>query len=1097
MTIAEWLEGLGLRQYGTVFAENDIDFDVLSELGESDLEKLGMSLGHRRKLLRAIADRKAAPAKPATEPPADAAGDAAERRQVTVMFCDLVGSTELANAVDPEEMRLLLRRFREAGTTAIARFDGFVAKFMGDSVLAYFGYPRAHEDAVGQSVRAARAIIEDIASIRRPDGPLLEARAGIATGLVVVGDLVGAGAAREHAIVGETPNLAARLQALAEPNTIFVGETTRQLLGGQFECRARGEHALKGFARPVPVWQVVRESALESRYAAAGGAREPAPLVGRGDEMSRLLEQWRQTSAGTGQALLIQAEAGMGKSRLVDALFRRIADEPHARVLCQCSPYHSNSALYPVIRHLELAAGFAAEDSAPCKLDKLAVLLAAGGPRVDATTSLLADLLSLPTDGRYPPLELAPAQRKAAIIAALIDQLARLAVDRPVLFVVEDAHWIDPTTQEFVARLFEGIGKTRILGLVTARPEYRPPQAGPVLATFALPRLGKDECAALVAGTAASRALEPEVIDEIVTKADGIPLFIEELTKAVTESATPDRPVVPATLQDSLMARLDRLGSAKEIGQIAAVIGQRFTRTLLDAVAVERTADVAPGLARLVEAGLVLPQGRTAGAEYRFSHGLMRDIAYENLLRSRRRQIHERIGRAIVDRFPNTAETEPEVVAHHFSNAQLPDLAGAYHERAGDRAAARFAFAEAVAHFGAGRAEAAKAADAGKDVRRDLALLLKMGPALSIIKGPQSPEVEQTYRLAHDAGEKSGDHDALFKATWGLWFSANHSRRLEVARDRAQELVALSARVTDPDLGLEALHCRWSTAFFRGEVTDTLRDSSEGMARYDRARHSWMGPVFGGHDPGVCAHQVNAFALSFTGRASGAERVLDGAIALAEKLGHPHSLGFALLNSVCIFQTIGDRDAVVRIAQRLREVADKYNFPPMRAHAQFLAGWARASGDDIDAGLATMEAEYPRATAIGPLYRYYAAILAETRAKAGRVAEALELLQWALGTVTEPGIGMFVPELNRLRGECLLRLADGREDDGHRALQGAAEIARQRGATLFELRAVLSRARAAGHEASERRQPLRELLAGLPAEFDAPERATAMQFLAG
>ena len=1098
--IDDWLKDLGLGEYCSVFADHDIDFGVLPDLAETDLEKLGLTLGHRRKLLRAIAAHKPVSAPPLDLSPripaTETARHEAERRQVTVMFCDLVGSTELANAVDPEEVGALIRRFQETCADAINRFDGFVAKYMGDSVLAYFGYPRAHEDAVGQSVRAASAIIAKIEQTKRPDGRPLEVRAGIATGLVVIGDLVGVGVAREHAIVGETPNLAARLQALADPGTILVSETTHQLLGRQFESHSRGEHALKGFTKPVPVWQVGREAAIESRFAAAG-LRGPSPLIGRFDEMELLLDRWQLTRQGAGQAVLIQGEAGIGKSRIVDALSRRIGDEPHVRVVCQCSPYHSNTALYPIMRHLELAAGFAPEDSAACKLEKLEVLLAATDTNTAVTTSLMAELLSVPIDGRFAPLELSPAQRKAAVIATLIDQLTRLADQKPVLFVLEDAHWIDPTTQELMTRLLDGIAKTRILGLVTARPEYSPPKiGGQAMASCTLARLTREQCADLAAGTATGQTLEPELIDEIVAKADGIPLFIEELTKAVAESASSDRPVVPATLQDSLMARLDRLGPAKEIAQIAAVIGQQFSRPLLDSVAVERAADVETGLSRLVDAGMLVAQSRATGPGYRFSHALMRDIAYENLLRSRRRQLHERIGRALVDSFPESAEMEPEVVAHHFSNAQMPDLACTYHERAGDRASGRFAFAEAVAHFSAGHAEAVKSADAKGAASRDLTLLLKLGPALSIIKGPQAPEVEQTYRLAHDAGEKVGDHTGLFKATWGLWFNANHRRNLEIARDRAQELIALSGQVADPDLQLEAFHCQWSTAFFRGEVQTALEYSQEGVRQYDPARHAWMGPVFGGHDPGVCANVVRAMTLCFAGQTARAREFSAKGLSLAEALGHPHTLCFAVMNALSTHQTLGDRETVRRLAPRLAELAEKYNFPPMRAHALLVSAWARAFGTEIGPGLAIMEAEYPRASAIGPLYRYYAAILADVREQAGRTDDALALVKWALDTVTEPGVGMYVPELHRLHGVCLLAL--GADDDGRRALQTALDVAKQQGASLFQLKAALSMAKAglARGWPRETLEPLRAVCGELPPEFDAPWLAEARQVLA-
>jgi predicted ATPase len=439
------------------------------------------------------------------------------------------------------------------------------------------------------------------------------------------------------------------------------------------------------------------------------------------------------------------------------------------------------------------------------------------------------------------------------------------------------------------------------------------------------------------------------------------------------------------------------------------------------------------------------------------------------------------------------------VVAHHFANAGIPDLACTYHERAGDRAAARFAFAEAVAHFRAGHAEAGKSADGEERARRELALLLKLGPALAIIKGPQSPEVEETYRRAHAAGEKAGDHVGLFKATWGLWFNAIPSRKLEVLRDRAQELIALSERVADPDLQLEAFHCRWSTGLFRGEGPTVLKYTQEGVRQYDPARHAWMGPVFGGHDPGVCAHLCRALALCFSGQTAQARQFADKGILLAETLGHPHNVGFALQNALVLNQTLGDRETVNRMAQRLRDLAEKYNFAPMRAHALMVSGWACTFGTQSDAGLAMMEAEYPRASAIGPLYRYYAAILADARERADRLTDALELVQWALGTVAEPGVGMFVPELHRLQGVCLVRLGSGHADEATRSLQTAVDVARQQGAAFFELRAALSMAKAAAAQgrAAEGQQSLRAVCAELPPEFDAPDLEEARRILQG
>jgi tetratricopeptide (TPR) repeat protein len=476
---------------------------------------------------------------------------------------------------------------------------------------------------------------------------------------------------------------------------------------------------------------------------------------------------------------------------------------------------------------------------------------------------------------------------------------------------------------------------------------------------------------------------------------------------------------------------------------------------------------------------------------------LLRDVAYDNLLRGRRQQIHERVARALEEHFPAVAEGEPELLAQHFAQAGLADLACTYYERAGDRAAARSNFAEAVAHFTAGITEAGQLTEVPDRSQRELALLLKLGPALSIMKGMQSPEMEEVYRRAHRIGTILGDETGLFKATWGLWGVANVGRKLEQARDRAQELVTLGQHSTNADLLLEALHCRWSTAWFRGDVATAFKDSREGVKRYDPARHSWMGPVFGGHDPGVCAHQIQAQGLCLSGFTVNGKQCLEQAVSLAEMLKHPHSLAFALMNSMVLHQTIGDHEAVDRLAQRLIELANKYNFPPQRAHALLLCGWARAIGSDSDAGLELMEAEFPRASAMGPLFRYYAALLAEARAKFGKISDALTVLRSALETVTEPGVGLCVPELYRLQGECLLRLDSNNQEEAMSSLQMAVDIAKQQKAVLFQLKAAISMAAAARSMGQPERglEFLRDLCANLPDGFDAPQLAEAKRLL--
>ncbi len=1095
--LAQWLRSHGLEQYAQVFAANDVDRTLLAELTEGDLEKLGLSLGHRRKLLQALKahDAGAPAARPATTPtvPAPSPHDA-ERRQVTVLFCDLVGSTALSQALDPEDMGAFVRRCHAVTSDAIERFDGFVAKFMGDGVLAYFGYPQASEDAAEQAVRAALALRAAISALRTPHGDAVHSRIGIATGMVVVGEVVGAGASLEHSIAGDTPNLAARLQAEAKPDSILISPRTAQLLTRRFELADLGTRTLKGFDAPARVFEVLGEAPAESRFAASRAATT-GQLIGREAELAFLLDRWSRASSREGQAVIVTGEAGMGKSRLVDTMLKSIPEPARNRITLQCSPYHVNSALFPVIRHLERAAAFAPGDHPVTRLDKLEVMLARSKGATDpATIGLLADLLSLPVD-RYPPIDLPPFQRKAATLAALVDVLKRLAENAPVLLLLEDAHWIDPTTRDLLSRLIDAVASAPVMVVVTARPEFVSPwPAGAQVAALTLERLDGPQSASLVAAVAAHDGLPRALVDDIIAKADGVPLYVEELAKSVLE-AMQDNVSVPATLRDSLMSRLDRLGRAKDTAQVAAVIGQQFSYVLLAAVAGCPAEELAAHMESLVEAGLAFRQGGGVELAYRFKHALLRDVAYESLLRARRQALHATIAHTLVAQFPAIAGSEPELLAHHFGHAGDPAMASTYSERAGDRAAARSAVAEAVAHYGTALADAAKAEAGDARSARELALAFKLGPMLANLRGQQHADFAAVYSRARDLAAALDDHAALFKSTWGLWYHTVVGRRLDLARERADALIDLATRIGDSGYALESIHCRWSTAMFRGEFAMARDLADDGAMRYDRASHEWLGPVFGGHDPGVCAFCVASLAHLMAGRRSLAEERSLRGLALAEALRHPLTLAHAVMNrSVCLQQT-GDSRATADLTRRLLELADKYTLPPFRAHALIVGSWSRVIAGDIDGGLATMESEYPRATAVGPMFRYYAMLLVDARLRASRAAEALSLARASLETVSEPGVGMFVPELHRLSAAAAAAAGDA--DASTQALRDAHDIARQQGSTLHALRAAIALAQASSASAcDDGRARLHALLDGQDAGFDVDERVTAERILA-
>jgi class 3 adenylate cyclase len=708
--IADWLKALGMSEYAERFAKNRIDLSVLPDLTDQDLEKLGVLLGDRRKMLRAIAKLEvvensgpvvdvAAAAFAAPRPT-----DTAERRQVTVMFSDLVGSTAMSARMDAEDLREVISAYQKCVTETVERFGGFVAKYMGDGVLIYFGYPQAHEDDAERAVRAGLELVGAVSALK-PNAPL-QTRVGIATGLVVVGDLIGSGEAQERGIVGETPNLAARLQGVAEPNVVVIAEDTRKLLGNLFELQDLGPKDLKGITGPAHAWAALRASSAEGRFEAlhASGLTE---LVGREEELELLLRRWSRAKTGEGHVVLLSGEAGIGKSRLTAALLERLAAEQHTRLRYFCSPQHTDSALYPIIGQMERAAGLAHDDTPRARLDKLDAMLAQTTTSAEGA-ALFAEMLSLPNDGRYPALDLIPEQRRQRTLEALNLQIEALTRSTPVLMIFEDAHWTDPTSLEAFGRAVDQIRTLRVLLIVTFRPEFVAPWIGrPHVTALTINRLAQRDIDAMIDRVVGNKSLPASIRQDIIERTDGIPLFVEEMTKAVLEAesegearrtagAVPSPALaVPASLHASLMARLDRLGSAKEVAQIGAAIGREFSHALLAGVARKPGAELGSALDRLIAAGLLFRQGVPPHATYLFKHALVQDAAYGTLLREPRRALHASIAETLETQFTEIAENQPELLAHHCTGAGLIEKAAVLWGKAGQRSLDRSALVEA------------------------------------------------------------------------------------------------------------------------------------------------------------------------------------------------------------------------------------------------------------------------------------------------------------------------------------------------------------------------------------------------------------------
>ncbi|MGC2201069.1 MAG: AAA family ATPase, partial [Stellaceae bacterium] len=780
MDIASWLHGLGLQQYEKTFRDNEIDAAVLPELTADDLRDIGVSLvGHRRKLLAAIAALRNEGRPKATAERGEAIDTAtAERRQLTVMFCDLVGSTALSTRFDPEDLREIIAAYHRAVADIIARSDGFVSRYMGDGVLAYFGFPKAHEDDAERAIRAGLGVIDAVSRLEL-NSVKLQARVGIATGLVVVGDLIGEGSAQEQSVVGETPNLAARLQALAEPDTVVIAASTRRLVGTLFEYRDLGSVEVKGIIAPVPAWQVLRPSAVASRFEALHGSAL-GPLVGRDEEIDLLLRRWARAKAGDGQVVLISGEPGIGKSRIIAELEERLQVEPHLRLRYFCSPYYQDSALFPFIEQLGRASEFASDDPPAVRLDKLKAVLARTAPP-DEDVAFLADLLSLPATERQPLPDLSPQRKKERTLDALLRQLEGLVRQQPIVAVFEDTHWMDPTSRELLDLTVERVRSLRVLLVVTFRPEFQPHWIGqPQVTMLALNRLDRRDRTALVEQIAGGKPLPAEVVNEIADRTDGVPLFVEEFTKSVLESGVLreetdryvlDRPLpplaIPTTLQDSLMARLDRLAAVRLVAQVGAAIGREFSYSLLRAVSRLDENELQSALDRLVASELVFQRGAPPEAVYTFKHALVQDAAHGSLLRSSRQQLHAQIADALETHFPELIDSQPELLAQHYAEAGLAEKSVAYWGQAGRKSAARSAMAEAAAQFQKGLDQLALLPDDRQRQQQELEFWSALGAALRFAKGQATPEMGHAFARARSLWEQLGSPSQFLHIPYG------------------------------------------------------------------------------------------------------------------------------------------------------------------------------------------------------------------------------------------------------------------------------------------------------------------------------------------
>ena len=1078
INVPDWLGSLGLEQYAAVFRDNDLDGDVLPEVEADDLIGIGItSIGHRRKLLAAISALKSGAASiagalgdPITPPASPVRSADAERRQLTVMFCDLVGSTALSGKLDPEEMSNVISAFQKTCASAIGGFGGSIAKYMGDGALVYFGYPEAHEDDAERAVRAALALLDAIAAVQLSVPVRPHVRIGIATGLVVVGELIGEGAAQERVAVGDTLNLAARIQSAASPDTVVISELTCRLAGAAFDYQDLGPHELKGIPATARLWRVVGESGTRTRFDSRV-VKGLTPLVGRAEELGLMRHRWDHTKDGDGQLILLSAPAGFGKSRMTEAFREPLGDLSISYLQYLASPFYVNSPFYPFIKQLEWTAGVVRTDTDAQKLDKLEAILLGSAETKREAAPLLAALLSIPFGERYPPLQINELVQKQKTMAVLEEQLILLSSCSPVLIVFEDAHWIDRTSLELMDKIVRRVAEVPIMTIVTYRPEFTPPwlDLGHVT-VLKLNQLARSEVVDLIRKAAGGKTLPEAIVGQIADKSGGVPLFIEEITRSILESGDleldGERYVLRQSFHDfsipsTLQELVDRASGSPRVGQGCGAhsVDHRqgiFLRTDRGDIA-GASGDTACGSRTAGPIRSARTTRCAAPIALRLQARLIRDAAYQSVLNARKRELHQRIAETLESRFPEVVASEPELLAHHYTEAGIVDRALTSWRQAADRAAARSAYVEALGHVDKTTKLIATLPEGKERDEWELKFLVIEGPLRMALDGWDSPPAKQLYEAARVVAERLGRPAELFRSVWGIWMGAHTSGQHARAHELYREIFDILKQTNDPEYMIQAHHAGSSQMIAEGVPRVALAHANKLLTNYRMDVHGNLALMYGAHDPGCCSLATGALSLLMLGYLDQAQEQSAKAGELSERLGHKPSISHTHMFRAEFFIILNRSDESEAHLSTCISLAEKYSLAAYHNAADLMQGFVRVSRGDVETGVRQAEAALETLKSV-PSRQFHLpiriAIVGRAKAAAGDIAGALALYDAALNAATSTGETWYEPEMLRLKAEMLLAQSGKNADAAEQCLTAAVALAQKQEAKFWELRAA-------------------------------------------